>query len=334
MVHLFELAHAVAILDELVHPSAVDRALKKTGLNRQLIRSTPGFVPYSIEAVLLESVARAVGEPNLGAHVGKSFDYGAYQAYGEYVLGADSLGSALARGREAMPLVHPGAHASITPRGRTLVLSFDTGLGSIVGNRHLAEGAIFVLSSICRHFLGSTWRPEWIGVAGSRVELSTMEDLTGVPVHRSTGRAELAIRMDDAAAPNPESRSAGDIVALGDLPALMGTSKPRTAEDHVRAMLLLQQKIGEVSVEAVAARLSLGPRTLQRLLQSEGTTFREVRARFIQDRARALLRETNLPVETIGRTLGYDEPRSFRRAFRLGSGLSPVAFRSAFKNDL
>jgi len=40
-----------------------------------------------------------------------------------------------------------------------------------------------------------------------------------------------------------------------------------------------------------------------------------------------LLADTNLPVEKIGEKLGYREPKSFRRAFKSWTGVSPTDFR-------
>ncbi len=83
--------------------------------------------------------------------------------------------------------------------------------------------------------------------------------------------------------------------------------------------------------EAVAGRLALGRRTLQRALKAEATSFREIKARFLDARARVLLAESDLDLSTIARTLGYDEPRSFRRAFQSRTGLTPGAYRAALR---
>jgi AraC-like DNA-binding protein len=83
----------------------------------------------------------------------------------------------------------------------------------------------------------------------------------------------------------------------------------------------------------VAARLSFGRRTLQRLLQAEGTSFRELKARFLDQRARARLAESDLDVPAIARALGYDEPGNFRRAVRSWSGQTPHGFRRAARGE-
>ncbi|MCA8883954.1 MAG: helix-turn-helix domain-containing protein [Rhodobacteraceae bacterium] len=330
MVHLSELAEVVAILDGITHPSVVDRALRKADIRREVLKAEAGFVPYSVEAVVLESVARSIGERHLGALVGAAFDYRAYRGYADYVLGAATLAGALARGQRALPLLHPGSYVSLVRDGPNVILGFDTGLQSVVGHRHLDEGAAFVMSVACRHFMGPDWHPEWISVTGDGSSgFSTLEDLTGAPIRGGAARTALAIRMADLATPNPNPPAPADIVTLRDLPALMGAQHPKSMEDVVRETLRLQFRLGGMSEDSVARRLSLGPRSLQRALQQEGTSFREIRARFIQDHARALLSDTALSVEAVGRALGYAEPKSFRRAFRGWTGQSPAAYRTA-----
>jgi AraC-like DNA-binding protein len=85
--------------------------------------------------------------------------------------------------------------------------------------------------------------------------------------------------------------------------------------------------------EAVVQRLNMGHRTLQRALQFEGTSFRSVKLSFIEYRARVLLSETEMDITTIARSLGYDEPNSFKRAFRKQTGMTPRAYRMVAAHD-
>jgi hypothetical protein len=56
-------------------------------------------------------------------------------------------------------------------------------------------------------------------------------------------------------------------------------------EDVVTEALRTQFLVGDLSEEAVSARLSMGRRKLQRVLKAEGTSFRNVRERFLETRA-------------------------------------------------
>ena len=138
----------------------------------------------------------------------------------------------------------------------------------------------------------------------------------------------LAIPLGDLRAPNPGPPSVHQVVGFADLPALMGVEAPRSTIEEVDYVLRTQFVLGDMSEESVAMRLSVGRRTLQRLLKEEGTSFREVKARFIENRARSLLAESDLDTDVIAASLGYEEPKSFIRAFRGWTGLTPHAFRT------
>lgn len=76
-----------------------------------------------------------------------------------------------------------------------------------------------------------------------------------------------------------------------------------------------------------AARLHMSERTLNRRLQREGTSFRQIKGKILGSWARQHLRETEHSVEAIAAKLGYQDAANFRRAFRNSEGCSPSEFR-------
>ncbi len=99
--------------------------------------------------------------------------------------------------------------------------------------------------------------------------------------------------------------------------------------DQVVKVLRAQVIFPETSIEDVATHLSLHPRTLNRRLQAEGTTFRKLlnQARF--DVARQLLATTRMEITDIGLALGYADPSGFTHAFHRWSGAAPSEWRGA-----
>jgi len=118
-------------------------------------------------------------------------------------------------------------------------------------------------------------------------------------------------------------------MSLGELGRLMGIAPAQTMEDAVVQMLSITFSTGLADENTVARLLAIGPRSLQRALRREGTTFRRVRLQVVSDQARSLLSETDMSLAEIGKVLGYSDPRSFRRAFKDSTGLSPSDFREA-----
>ncbi|GAB2518824.1 AraC family transcriptional regulator [Nocardia heshunensis] len=83
----------------------------------------------------------------------------------------------------------------------------------------------------------------------------------------------------------------------------------------------------DADLRGVAERLAISPRTLQRRLAERGTSWRAEVETVRQERARTLLHDTALTVESISNRLGYSDNRSFRRAFQRWHGRTPTEFR-------
>jgi AraC-like DNA-binding protein len=96
----------------------------------------------------------------------------------------------------------------------------------------------------------------------------------------------------------------------------------------VARMLRARVIFPDISLEAVASELAMLPRTLNRRLQAEGRSFRELinEARF--EVARQLLAGTRMDITNIALALGYADPSSFTHAFQRWSGVAPSEWRS------
>jgi len=79
----------------------------------------------------------------------------------------------------------------------------------------------------------------------------------------------------------------------------------------------------------VAYDLNVSQRTLNRRLQAENTSFRQLKSQALTRWAKQYLRETKHSVEAIAETLGYRDTANFRRAFRKSEGRSPIEYRQS-----
>lgn len=81
------------------------------------------------------------------------------------------------------------------------------------------------------------------------------------------------------------------------------------------------------NIESVACEVGCSPRTLQRRLNSAGTSFSELFEGYRMDEAIIMLSETDFEVSRIGQLLGYSEVSTFSRAVSQWCGLSPRQIR-------
>ena len=94
---------------------------------------------------------------------------------------------------------------------------------------------------------------------------------------------------------------------------------------HCMKPLLMQD---EYALDAIARRLKIYPRTLNRRLLDEGTSFAEIRDEARFRLAQELLALTDLPIGDVAAALSYSFHGNFVRAFRRWGGMTPSEWRS------
>lgn len=104
------------------------------------------------------------------------------------------------------------------------------------------------------------------------------------------------------------------------------TRQPTVAEQAMR-QLRARIVLGDASRESVAAHMGLSTRSLNRRLQEEGTSFRQLidRARFHV--AQQLLLGTRMSITSVALSIGYAETSAFNHAFQRWSGEPPRQWR-------
>src|SRR5262249_11051013 len=100
---------------------------------------------------------------------------------------------------------------------------------------------------------------------------------------------------------------------------------PMTAELRAKIRDALGRE--EPSLDLVASRLGMTPRTLQRRLAEEGSSFAEVLDRVREELARLHLADAKKTLGDVACRLGFADQRAFFRAFKRWTGTTPTAFR-------
>ncbi|MEM7152011.1 MAG: AraC family transcriptional regulator ligand-binding domain-containing protein [Myxococcota bacterium] len=99
----------------------------------------------------------------------------------------------------------------------------------------------------------------------------------------------------------------------------------------LRAALADNAARSEYGAEALAKRMGMSLRVLQRHVASHGTTLRTLLDETREEHGRQLLADPRLSVEEVAFVLGYADERSFRRAFKRMSGSTPAQFRRSLR---
>ncbi len=104
-----------------------------------------------------------------------------------------------------------------------------------------------------------------------------------------------------------------------------------TADDLVLQIrqLILEQGNEYWSEDTIAKRLNITGRTLRNQLRRVGTSYQAILNSLREQIAREALTRSTLNVSEIAATVGFSDARSFRRAFKQWTGMTPEDCRNA-----
>ncbi len=188
--------------------------------------------------------------------------------------------------------------------------------------------AFALLLSIGRHGTGQPLTPVRVELTRSKPEGGAHEAFFECPVHFGASRNALVLKPGDLERPFPgynpellEILTPALSAALGELDASDAIG------DQVKAVL--RGKLASVRPELseVARDVGLSERTLQRRITDEGTSFRALLNEARRKWGCQLLRDGASSIDEIAYLLGYQDTRSFSRAFSDWEGMPPNRWR-------
>lgn len=322
--------YARIVLRELVRRGLCEQSFfSGTALNRHLLQ-TGGNILLADFLALLDNARRLSGDEQLGLLIGRHSNLATLGPIGAAAATAPSV-------REGLQVLENFArlHASYIKvelvsnlQALSLRIRYLEDLGEL--ERYHVEAGVMLIQHYVEMLSGrilddAEYRmnfdaPAYAGAYG---------DCLHSPVSYGFETASLELRHDWLDLPSPyynaeiwhqaQSLLQQRIAALGD------GGNP-TYSQHLSALLRAYEP-PLPDLAAVAARLYLSPRTLNRRLQREGSSFREIKAAVLATWARQYLAQTDCSVEAIAITLGYQDVANFRRAFRAWQHCSPAEYR-------
>ena len=106
--------------------------------------------------------------------------------------------------------------------------------------------------------------------------------------------------------------------------------RDRLLVQQVRQVLAAQPDLAH-NAEGVATLLNISARTLHRQLKEEGASLQALKDKVRFERAKELLYRSSKPVKQVAAAAGFTNEKSFTRAFRAWTGMSPGEFRKGLR---
>ena len=300
--------------------------LRRHGLPAAIVEQDDAHVPLVDMVELFEGAARLTGDPLFGLRVGRLMQVTDYGCYVRHAAEARTLGGGIERAIRGLRYFQTAGSLRLEIDGEEACFSYRQHVVAPESGRQHADHVLPATLGFVRLFLGQDWQPDRYVVPYRRHRLAgRLETMLGGAVEY--GRDGVGIVFDRALLRLRTRAAPGGAPAMGDLRRLVRDRPADSLGAAVARMAELQLLDLRADLAGAAARLRLRPRTLQRQLAAEGTSYRAIIDRVRFAAACRLLRETRLPVAEIAHRLGYAEHPHLTRAFRRLAGCSPAAYR-------
>ncbi len=314
--HLVRFAEGRGVdVQRLIDDSPLDRAM----LDDPLVR-----LPAAAADALFDRILRAGGDPLLHLRMAPEVPIGAFQVIDFVASSADTLGEGYRSLARYFCIVHQAVGFSVEEaEGEHRFVYRPGALGG--------DGAFSMAMSATR----------FVALAGPAATPRRAE-LIRAPIddpalarrlfgdHVVYGAPRDMLVFDDAqwALPQPGRNPMLQAVLQQHARSLHADlAVPETLADRVAAELRRLLGQGRAELRHAARRLAMSPRTLQRRLRADGTSFQALLDATRRDLAAHYLADEALTVLDVAFMLGYADESAFHRAFRRWHARSPGEWR-------
>jgi AraC-like DNA-binding protein len=306
--------------------------LIRVGIHPDAMKDTENRVPAEAVARLLEMSAQESGCENFGVLLGEKRSLA--------TLGPMSMLL------ERLPNLREVLRASIAYQRHfndIADLSFeetDEGccirLGLVPGPWPVQMTDLFLVLIDCvlAGAAGGAWRPETVYAARARpADLTPWRRIFTAPIEFDAEFNGFFASHETMDAPLPLADPVMAENALRLVGMVQLGPRPDRLAERVRRALGPLLPDGRANVAAVAKRLGMSQRTLQRRLEAEELRFDALLDEVRRDLAASYLSQTSRQISTIASMLGYASPSSFSRWFAGVFGKAPHAWREEKRKE-
>ncbi len=309
-----------------------DTLIERFGLPVEVLEAPEVTLPLGRLDVLLAAAADAAGDPFLGAHVAMGLDRGTYGVVEFACRSAPTLREAMRRIVRYISLLN-----------EVVVVTFEEGDGtgvvqqSIPGwpgclGRQANEFFVALLLHHARQLSGEACVPEQVWLAHHRpARVDELERVFGT-TRLEFGAGRNGVALPRLALDAPLVTADPHLLSILDRHAeveLASRTAPSRFLGRVRSWVQARLPGGVPTLVETAAALRMSPRTFQRRLAEEGTSWQGLIDDVREELARARVMECALPLGEIAYLCGYAELSAFLRAFRRWTGQTPSELRGA-----
>lgn len=308
--------------------------LSAAELDPTLLAGPDTDVQHAQELRLWDEAARLTRDRDFGLHLAEwvaDCSEDLFDVFAFALRSCATLGEHYRLAGRYIGLVHQGVYLRLEEEPDVARLVHGHTEEPSVPPRHPVEGMLALALLQGRRAIGEEFAPQAVCFTHARPEkVSEQERIFRAPVYYGCPRNELV--LDGALLSRPQLRAEARLLAMLDrqLSGLLS----ELPENHsmvasVRRCMMDELPEREPGMATIARKLRMSPRSLQRRLQSEGTSFATVLFDLRRELAQRYLRDERIAISEVGFLLGFLDVAAFQRAFKRWTGSTPAQYRRA-----
>jgi len=323
--------HHPRVLVETAAAHGADKRclLAHAGISAEMLTIPEARISYAQFGMLTADALRLTNNPALGLDFGQNLHLSHMGMLGLAMMSSESLGAALETGLRHYRALAPAWDLRLRVEAERGLLTAYEALPYAPFQVFATEALAVAILGMGRHLLGRSLPVRELRLSYSKPPYAERySEFFDMPVRfdQVVTEAEFdpAVLREPIHCADPVTAKLAEryiVTHTSGLPPVDGLLA------HVRRQLSAGEG-AQPSLDEIARALRTSPRSLRRGLQQIGTSYQELLEEARRNRAEAWIRSTELTVEQIADKLGFASVRSFRRAFKRWTGLTPNAFRN------
>ena len=306
------------------------RLTRACGISDGVLDDEDSLIPYRQLIHLMEKTAAELAQPDFGLQLAASQDIGVLGPLAVAMQNSSTVEKAMRCATTYLFIQSPALALDIEPLTRVTRLRLNINLSQMP--RRAMSQAEDLAIGVTHGVLGllAQERYELIRVELPHEPLAAEADYEkyfGAPVEYNCNRNALYVSPDTMNTCLLHRSEQMHRIAA----AYMNVQFPTVDGLYAsRVEAAIRKTLGTDSCnrESVARAMAMHPRTLQRRLQQEGTSFDELRDHIRRETVEHYLCHTNMPISQVAGMVGYSEQAILSRSCRRWFGQSPRAVRN------
>jgi AraC-like DNA-binding protein len=305
----------------------IEALLAGTHLLPEVFEVPEARLSYDEYGILIRNALKLTGDSALGIEVGKHLGAGQMGVLGLALMTSRTVGEAFDVWLQYAPALASSWELSLSAEPPNATLVAREAIPHRPFEVYATELLFSATLTIARQLLGAELPVRGVQLAYSRPPHADRcpEVYARAEFDRDVTRMTFDAAALDAAIPfaDPATAKLARRYCAEQLP-------PDPAQDALvpKVRRILATSVGKPpNLDQLARTLQTSPRTLRRIFDQMGTSYRELLDESRRTRAVEWSRSASLSVGTIAERLGFRDIRSFRRAFKRWTGHPPGAPR-------